>query len=159
MELTTIHKVFLNAATVIAWALGIVISVVAVAKGKKMRQEFGVSYKTYLALVGITEVFYAIGAMMILSSMGVNVMGHLARLEIWEFCRVVLSFDLSTIRIIGLVGWIGFIINRTISFVSPGYLLIWGGRKLPAYFLYSACTEVLLEIVTTALVFISLKYG
>ena len=159
MELSVVHKIVLNGVTFVAWILGIVISVVAVAKGRKMQDEMGVSFKTYLVLVGVTEVFYTIGAVMILSAMGLNVMQHLANLEFWKFYQIVSKFDLMTIRIVGIVGWIGFVINRTISFLSPGYLLIKGGKKLTRYFRYSAWTEVGLELVTTALVFTTLKFG
>lgn len=159
MELSEVNKIFLNIVTTIAWLLGIFISVVAVAKGKKMKEKMGVSFKTYLSLVAITEVLYTIGAIMILSAMGINVMQHLAKLEIWKFYQIVSKFDISTIQIIGVIGWIGFVINRSISFLSPGYLLIYGGRKLPKYFFYSAWTEVTLEIVTSVLIFITLKFG
>lgn len=159
MELSELHKIMLNAVTFVAWILGIVISVVAVAKGKKMKEEMGVSYKTYLSLVAITEVFYTIGAVMILSAMGINVMQHLAKLEFWKFYQIISKFDMSTIKIIGIVGWVGFAINRGISFISPGYLLVVGGKKLPKYFFYSAWTEVTLETTMTALIFITLKTG
>lgn len=158
-EFSEWQKVFLNLATVVAWAMGIVISIVAVAKGKKMKEEMGVSFRTYLILVGITEVFYTIGAVMILSAMGINVMRHLANLELWKFYQIVSRLDLATIRIIGVIGWIGFIINRFISFLSPAYLLVCGGKRLSKYFFYSAWTEVILELMTTFLVAVSLKMG
>jgi len=77
MELSEVNKILLNIATIIAWLFGIFISVVAVAKGKKLREEAGVSFKTYLSLVAVTEVLYTIGAIMILSAMGINVIQHL----------------------------------------------------------------------------------
>ena len=159
MELSEVNKIFLNIATTIAWLLGIFIIAVIVVKGRKMKEEMGVSFKTYLSLVAITEVFYTIGAIMILSAMGINVMHHLARLEFWKFYQITSRFDISTIQIIGVIGWIGFVINRSISFLSPGYLLIYGGRKLPKYFFYSAWTEVTLEVITSVLIFITLKFG
>jgi hypothetical protein len=159
MELSEVNKILLNIATIIAWLFGIFISVVAVAKGKKLREEAGVSFKTYLSLVAVTEVLYTIGAIMILSAMGINVIQHLARLEIWKFYQIMSKFDMSTIQLIGVVGWIGFVINRSISFLSPGYLLIYGGKKLPKYFFYSAWTEVTLEVITSILIFITLKFG
>jgi len=159
MELSEANKIFLNIGTTIAWLLGIFISVVAVARGKKLKEESGVSFKTYLALVAITEVLYTIGAIMILSAMGINVMQHLAKLEIWKFYHIMSKFDISTIQVIGVIGWIGFVINRSISFLSPGYLLIYGGRKLPRYFFYSAWTEITLEVITSILIFITLKFG
>ena len=159
MELSEVNKIFLNIATTIAWLLGIFISVVAVAKGKRLKEAAGVSFKTYLSLVAITEVLYTIGAIMILSAMGINVMQHLAKLEIWKFYQIISKFDISTIQIIGFVGWVGFVINRSISFLSPGYLLIYGGKKLPRYFFYSAWTEVTLEVITSILIFITLMFG
>jgi len=159
MQFSEFQKVLLNATTICAWAIGIGITVVAVAKGRKMKEEMGVSYKTYLSLAAATEIFYTIGAAMILSAMGVNVMQHLADLDIWQFCKVIYGLDVSTIRIIGIVGWAGFIINRGVSFLSPGYLLLVGGKKLPRYFLYSALTEVTLEVVMTVLIFITLRVG
>jgi hypothetical protein len=154
-----IQKIILNLITFSAWALGILISVVAVVKSQKMKDELGVSFKTYMVLVGITEVIYVIGAAMILSAMGINTMQHLAKLEIWKFYQIMSRFDWSTVKIIGIIGWIGFVINRFISFVSPGYLLLSGGKRLPRYFYYSAWTEVGLEALLTALIFISLIEG
>jgi len=159
MELSEVNKIFLNIATTIAWLLGILISVVAVARGKRLKEATGVSFKTYLSLVAVTEVLYTIGAIMILSAMGINVMQHLAKLEIWKFYQIISKFDISTIQIIGFVGWVGFAINRSISFLSPGYLLIYGGKKLPRYFFYSAWTEVTLEVITSVVIFITLKFG
>lgn len=152
-------KIVLNAATIVAWVLGIVISVVAVAKGNKMKGGIGVSLKTYLFLVVITEVFYTVGAIMILAAMGINVMRHLADLEFHRVYEILSRFDMMTIQIIGVVGWTGFVINRGVSFLSPGYLLIAGRGKLHSYFRISAWTEVGLEIITTILIFVSLKWG
>ncbi len=58
--------------TIVAWGIGIAISVVAVAKGSKMKDEMGVSLKTYLSLVAITEVLYTVGGLMVLAAMGVE---------------------------------------------------------------------------------------
>lgn len=152
-------KIGVNAATVVAWILGIAITVVAVAKGSKMRDQMGVSLKIYLTLAGVTEVLYTIGALMILAAMGVNVMQHLANLEFRKVYEIVSSFDVATIKLIGVLGWVGFVVNRGVSFLAPGYLLIAGGKRLHPYFRASAWTEVSLEIVTTVLVFISLAWG
>jgi len=158
--LTELRKVLLNVATVAAWLFGIVISFTAVVKGqKRLKEESGISFKTYMLLVFVTEIVYAIGALMILSAMGVNVMEHLANLEIGRFFEIMRKFDVTTIRIIGVVGWVGFVVNRSISFLTPLYLIVWGGRKLPSYFLVSAWTEVTLELITTIFVFACLKIG
>lgn len=159
MEISSASKVVLNFVTFLAWLIGIAISFAAVAKGKKLNALSGVCYKKYLLLVGATEAIYIIGAAMILSAMGINVINHLAEMELWKFYQIVSSFDVSTIEIVGLLGWLGFFINRAISFVSPGYLLIRGGKRLPKYFFYSACTEVCLEVVTTILIFVTLRVG
>jgi hypothetical protein len=159
VQLPEIHKVFLNVATLIAWGLGIFISFFAVTKGRKMKEELGVSFKTYLILVGTTEIFYIIGAAMILSAMGMNVLRHLANLEFWKFYEIINRFDWTTFEIIGIIGWIGFLINRLVSFLSPGYLLIYGGKRLPKYFYYSACMEIGLETVLTLLIFVTLLAG
>lgn len=151
-------SLLVNGTTTVAWALGILISVVAVAKGSMMKDGMGVSLKVYLSLVATTEVLYTIGAAMIISAMGINVMQHLAELNLWKFYQIVSEFDMSTIQLIGVVGWFGFVLNRGISFVSPGYLLIAGGDKLHPYFRASAWTEILLEIATTILIFLSLWF-
>lgn len=151
-------SLLVNATTVVAWALGIVISVVAVAKGSVMKEEMGVSLRIYLSLVAVTEILYTVGAIMILSAMGVNVMQHLANLDFWKFYEILSQFDVATIEIIGVVGWVGFVINRGTSFLSPGYLLIAGKEKLHPYFRVSAWTEILLEIATTILIFLSLWF-
>ncbi|MCL5423360.1 MAG: hypothetical protein M1461_12970 [Nitrospirae bacterium] len=159
MQLSDIQKLILNFVTIAAWLLGILISLFAVTKGRKMKAELGVSFTTYMTLVGITEVLYTVGAAMILSAMGVNILRHLANLDIWRFFKIMSRFDWSTVRIIGVVGWIGFVINRSISFVSPGYLLLAGRKKLPRYFYYSAWTEIGLETLMTILIFVSLIAG
>lgn len=151
-------ELLVNATTVVAWVLGIVISVVAVAKGRAMKEEMGVSLRTYLSLVATTEVLYTVGAAMILSAMGINVMRHLADLDFWKFYEVVSRIDMTTIEIIGVVGWFGFVLNRGVSFLSPGYLLVAGGEKLHPYFRASAWTEILLETATTILIFLSLWF-
>jgi hypothetical protein len=152
-------KIAVNAATIVAWALGIAISVVAVAKGRKMKDEMGVSLKTYLSLVVTTEILYTIGALMILAAMGINVAQHLANLEFKKIYEIMSQFDVTTIKLIGILGWIGFLMNRGVSFLSPGYLILAGGKKLHPYFRASAWTEIALELVTTVLVFISLMWG
>ena len=157
MDFSELHKLVFNGITIVAWVLGIVISVVAVSKRKEMKEESGVSCGIYLSLVAITEVIYTIGAAMILSAMGINVLQHLAKLDFWKFYQIVSHIDMSTIEIIGIIGWVGFVINRSISYVSPAYLLIKGGRKLPKYFFYSAWTEVTLETMLTILIFVSLR--
>lgn len=151
-------SLLVNATTVVAWALGIVISVVAVAKGSVMKDEMGVSLRVYLSLVATTEILYIAGAIMILSAMGINVMQHLANRDFWKFYEIVAQFDVTTIEIIGVVGWVGFVLNRGVSFLSPGYLLMAGGKKLHPYFRVSAWTEILLEIATTILIFLSLWF-
>lgn len=151
-------SLLVNATTVAAWALGMVISVVAVAKGSIMKEEMGVSLRMYLSLVATTEVLYIVGAIMILSAMGINVMQHLGNLDFWKFYEIVSQFDVTTIEVIGTVGWVGFAINRGVSFLSPIYLLLAGGGKLHPYFRVSAWTEILLEIATTILIFLSLWF-
>lgn len=151
-------SLLVNATTIVAWALGIVISVVAVAKGTVMREEMGVSLKVYLSLVAVTEVLYVVGALMILSAMGINVIQHLANRDFWKFYEIISQFDVTTIEIIGVVGWFGFAINRGTSFLSPGYLLIVGRERLHPYFRISAWTEILLEVATTILIFLSLWF-
>ena len=159
MQLSDLQKVLLNVITALVWIVGIFIILMAAAKGRKMKDEMGVSFKTYLFLVGITEVVYTIGAAMILSAMGINVIRHLAKLEFWKFSQIINNFDVSTVRLIGAVGWLGFAINRTISFLSPSYLLICGGKRLSKYFFYSAWTEIALESFMTALIALCMVAG
>lgn len=160
MKLSALHKIILNAVTLVVAVIVVVILALVITKGGKMMQEqTGVSYKTYLLLVVIAEIFWIVGAVMILSAMGINVMQNLAQLKLWKFYQVISKFDATTIRLVGIVGWIGFVMNRSISFLSPGYLLIFGGRKLPSYLFYLAWTEVGLEIFMTMLIFVTLKFG
>jgi len=156
MELSDIQKLVLNSVTIIAWMMGIAISIVAAIKGKRMKKEMGVSVKMYFMLVGITEILYTIGAAMILSAMGINTFRHLANLEIWKFYQIISSLDVSTIQIIGIVGWVGFLLNRSVSFLTPTYLLVSGGKKLHRYFFWSAWTEISLETMMTILLFLTL---
>ncbi len=90
---------------------------------------------------------------------GSNVAQHLANLEVKKVYEIMSQFDVTTIKIIGVLGWVGFIINRGVSFLSPGYLILVGGQKLHPYFRASAWTEIALEVLTTALVFVSLMWG
>ena len=159
MRLSDLHIILINLATVFAWATGIGISAFAAIKGKKMQEQMGVSAKTYLFLVGITEVFYIIGAMLILSSMGTNIVQHLANMEFSEVFNIVKSLDMTTIKVIGTLGWVGFVINRSISFIGPGYLIVYGGNKLHPFFWWSARVEIGLEVVMTMLIFTSLKWS
>ncbi|MBI2439445.1 MAG: hypothetical protein HYV45_02505 [Candidatus Moranbacteria bacterium] len=149
-------KIFVNGATIVAWAIGIGISVVAVVKGKKMQSVIGVPLQTYLFLVAFTELVYIIGAIMILAAMGINVTQHFANLEFYRAYEILKSFDVTTIKIIGWLGWLGFFVNRSISFLSPGYLLVVGGKKLHPYFFFSAWIEIVLEIFITVFIFVSL---
>jgi hypothetical protein len=159
MHFSEIQKILLNAAAVIAWGIAIGITFFAVSKGRKMKAELGVSFKTYIVLVGITEIFYVIGAVMILFAMGINVMHHLAKLEIGQFYQIANGLDWSATRVVSTIGWIGYIMNRSVSFLSPGYLLIYGGKKLPKCIYYSAWTEVGLETGLSTLIFVSLIAG
>ena len=159
MELTELQKLGINAATIITWITGIGVALVAAVKGKKMSAEMGVSAKTYLILVGVVEIFYTLGAIMILSAMGINIMKYLADMEFGKVFGAVKDLDMTTVKIIGVMGWIGFIINRSVSFLSPAYLIIYGGRKLHPFFWWSARLEVCLEIFMTCLIFTSLKWG
>ena len=155
--MSELQKLLIDVFTLVACACGILIGASVLMKGKLMEVEAGISFKIYLTLVGITEVFYVMGAVLIISAMGVNILHHLAKLELLTFCRMVKKFDMKTVQVIGMMGWIGFIINRSVSFLSPGYLLFSGGRRLPRYLFYSAWTEVCLECIITALLFMALK--
>lgn len=159
MDLSSIHKTLLNVITVIVWALGILVILFVLSKGKELKPETGVSLRTYLAIVGIAEIFYVIGALMILSAMGLNVMRHLVELEPWKLSQAVESLDIGTVKIVGSVGWAGFAINRSISFLAPGYLLVYGGRRLPGYIYLSIWAEIGLETLTSALIAVSLVAG
>lgn len=159
MKLSEIQKIILIFITVIAWSIGIFISISAAKKGRQMKEDMGVSFKTYILLIGITEILYTVGAVMILSAMSFSVLQYLARLEFWKFYGIISKFDIATTKIIGVIGWIGFAINRSISFLCPGYLLLSGGRKLPKYFYYSAWMEIGLETLLTLLIFVSLITG
>lgn len=159
MELSSVQKAVLNIITVTVWALGILVILFVLSKGKELKQETGVSLKTYLAIVGLAEIFYVIGALMILSTMGLNVMRHLAEFEIWKLSQAVERLDMGTVQVIGAVGWGGFAINRSISFLAPGYLLVYGGRRLPGYIYLSVWAEIGLETLTSALIAVSLVAG
>ncbi len=146
-------KLIMNAATVVAWVLGIFLSVFAVSKGSKLKEEMGVSFGMYMTLVGVTEVIYSVSALLILSAMGINVVQYLVELNFRQALAILQSFDVTTIQIVGVLGWVGFVINRLISYVSPLYLLIAGGKKLHRYFVISAWTEITLETTLTVALF------
>lgn len=153
------QRIALNGVTIAAWILGVCIMCVIVAKRKKLQQEMGVSVKTYLLLVVIVEIFYTVGVLLILSAMGLHVMQHLARLEFKTVYGILQGFDMTTVRIVGVMGWIGFGINLSVSFLTPLYLLIKGGRKLHRQLRVLAWTEIGLESFIAMLIFSSLKFG
>ncbi len=153
------QRIALNGVTVAAWILGICIMCIIVAKRKKMQQEAGVSVKTYLSLVVAVEILYIVGVIMILTAMGLHVMQHLARLEFRSVYGILQDFDMSTVRFVGVMGWIGFGLNLSVSFLTPLYLLIKGGRKLHRHLRFLAWTEIGLESFIAILIFASLKFG
>ncbi len=159
MQLSELQKLILDGAALATGVIVVFITLGIVAKRKEIREESGVSLKVYLTLIGSVEVFWIVGVVMILSAMGVNVMQDLTRLEVVKFFSVVEHFDVKTMHVIGIIGWVGFAMNRGVSFVSPAYLLIIGGRKLPRFIFYSAVMEVSLEALATVVIFLALKFG
>lgn len=156
LQLSDIQKVFTDALVIASWTIGMVITLLVAAKRREMREEIGVSVRTYMTIVVLVEIFYVLGAVMILSAMGVNMMKHLAELRFWKCYEIVNRLDWRTVKLVSVAGWVGFVINRTVSFLSPGYLLLAGGRKLPRYFYYSAWLEIGVETSLTALILFSL---
>lgn len=159
MQLSEIQKLVLDGTALATGAIVIIITFGIIAKRRELKANSGVSLRVYLTLLASVEIFWIAGAAMILSAMGVNVMGHLARLDVSKFFSAVDKLDIKTMRIIGIVGWVGFAVNRGVSFVSPGYILIAGGRKLPRFMLYSAVLEISLETLATIVIFLALKFG
>ncbi len=153
------QKISLNIVTIVAWAIGIGLTLYVITRRKKMQEQMGISAKTYLSLVVGVEILYTTGVILILTAMGINVMQHLVRLEFQRAYTVLSQFDHSTIRLVGVMGWVGFFINMGVSFVTPVYLLIAGGDKLHPRIRFLARTEIWLEIVTAVLIFITLKFG
>lgn len=152
-------KIATNVATIVTWALTIAITMAAIVQGKKLGDKSGISIKKYLFCMAITEVLYTIGSIMVLSAMGVNVVQHLASLDIWKAHEIVGSLNATTIKTIGIFGWIGFAINAVVVFLSPVYVIVAGGKDLHPYFKISAWTEIVLEIITTIMIFVSLQWG
>lgn len=149
-------KIILNIVTFVAWIIGIGVTLYVVSRRKKLQ---GISAKTYLSVVVGVEMLYTTGVVLILTAMGINVIQHLARLEFREVYGILSHFDRSTIRVVGIMGWVGFFINFGVSFVTPAYLLIAGGEKLHPQIRFLAKAEIWLEIVTAMLIFITLKQG
>ncbi|MFA7319554.1 MAG: hypothetical protein WC022_03105 [Parcubacteria group bacterium] len=159
MKLKELIQLLLNITTLITIVVAIII-VARIAKRKgELTEATGVSGRTYLILVGVVEVCYTAGLLLILSAMGVNVLQHLQNLEFGKLVAAVDSVDLSNLKFAGTLGWVGLGINSTTSFLAPGYLLVRGGKKLPRFIYISAWTEVGLEMIVISLVFISLKFG
>lgn len=159
MKLTEIIHLLINFTTLITMAIVIVIVARIVQKRKDLTQEMGVSGKTYLLIVGTVEVFYTTGFIMILSAMGINVIQHLQNLEFGKFFSAIDSVDVSRMKFVGALGWIGLGINCVVTFIAPGYLLLRGGKKLPKFIYLSAWTEIVLELIVITLVFTSLALG
>jgi len=159
MKLSEVISLSINFTTLITMAIVIVIVARVVQKRKEMTQAIGVSGTTYLMIVGIVEVFYTAGLIMILSAMGINVLQHLQHLEFGRFFKAIDSVDVSGMKFVGTLGWAGFALNCAVTFIAPGYLLIRGGKKLPKFIYFSAWTEIGLEMIVITLIFISLSVG
>lgn len=159
MKLTEIIHLLINFTTLITMAIVIVIVARVVQKRKDLTQEMGVSGKTYLLIVGTVEVFYTTGLIMILSAMGINVIQHLQNLEFGKFFSAIDSVDVSRMKFVSTLGWIGLGINCVVTFIAPGYLLLRGGKKLPKFIYFSAWTEIALELIVITLIFTSLAFG
>jgi len=159
MQLSEIMRLLINIITVITMVIVIVIVGYILRRNKDLKAEIGVSGKTYLIIVGIVEIFYTTGLIMILAAMGVNVLEHLQNLEFGKFFSAIDSVDVSKLKFAGTLGWIGFGMNCVVTFLAPGYLLIWGGKKLPKLIYLSAWAEIGLETIVITLVFVSLKIG
>ena len=156
MNITETIKLIINITTMITIGIVIIISIFLFRSRKEIKERAGVSLKTYLWILGIVEVFYDIGIILILYAMGVNVLNHLQHLEFGKFFRAIDSVDVSKMKYAGTIGWIGFAMNCSVSYVAPAYLLIKGGKSLPRLIYSAAWTEIGLETVVRALVFISL---
>ncbi len=159
MNLGDTIRLLINFTTMITMAIVIVIVARVIQKRKQMTAEMGVSGTTYLMIVGVVEIFYTTGLIMILSAMGVNVLEHLQHLEFGKFFKAIDSVDVSKLKFIGKIGWTGFAMNCAVTFIAPGYLLTRGGKKLPKFIYYSAWTEIGLELIVITLVFTSLALG
>lgn len=159
MKLTEIIHLLINFTTLITMAIVIVIVARVAQKRKELTQEIGVSGKTYLLIVGIVELFYTTGLIMILSAMGINVLQHLQNLEFGKFFKAIDSVDVSKMKFVGTLGWIGLGINCVVTFIAPGYLLLGGGKKLPKFIYVSAWTEIVLELIVITFIFTSLALG
>jgi|SRR6185369_2737614 len=152
-------KVALNIVTFVAWAIGIAVTLYIVTRRKKMQEQMGISTKTYLSLVIGVEILYSTGVVLILSAMGINVLQHLARLEFREVYGILSHFDRGAIQLVGIMGWVGFLINFGVSFITPTYVLWAGGDRLHPDIRFLAKAEIWLEVATALLIFITLKQG
>ncbi len=159
MNLSETIKLLINITTMITIAIVIIISFYLFRRRKVLNEKAGVSVKTYLWIVGIVEVIYDVGIILILYAMGVNVLQHLKHLEFGKFFSAIDSVDISKMKYVGTIGWIGFSMNCAVTYIAPVYLLIKGGKKLPPLIYSAAWTEIGLETVVRTLVFISLFLG
>lgn len=154
-----IIQLLVNFTTLITIVIVIVIVARVIQKRKELTEEIGVSGKTYLLIVGTVEIFYTTGLIMILSAMGINVLQHLQNMEFGKFFKAIDSVDVSKMKFVGTLGWIGFTMNCAVTFIAPAYLLLQGGKKLPKFIYISAWTEIGLELIIITLIFISLMFG
>jgi hypothetical protein len=159
MNLSEIIRLLVNLITIITIFITVVIVGLIVRKRKDLAEEFGVSGKLYLFLVFSAEVIYTVGLMLILSALGVNVLVHLQNLGFAKFMKTIHSADLAKVKFTSTLGWVGLVLNCSIAFLAPGYLLVKGGKRLPKLIRYSALTEIILELVVISLVVISFCLG
>ena len=76
MNLGELIRLLVNVLTVITIAIVLAVMFFVINKRHDLKEEMGVSAKTYLWIVGIVEVIYDIGLLLILYSMGVNIIQH-----------------------------------------------------------------------------------
>lgn len=159
MQLSEITRISLNVITFLTMIIVLIIIGMIMKRRKDLSQEVGVSAKTYLIIVGTVEIFYTAGLVMILAAMGINVLEHLQNLELGKFFKSIDSVDVSRMKFVGVLGWIGFGMNCAITFIAPLYLLIKGGKRLPKIIYWSVWTEIILETVVITLIATSLFLG
>jgi len=159
MQLSEAIRLLINFLTVITMIIVVLIVARIAQKRKEMSEVVGVSGTTYLMIVGTVEIFYTTGLIMILSAMGINVIQHLQHLEFLKFFKAIHSVDVTKMKLVGKLGWIGFTMNCLVTFIAPGYLLIRGGRRLPRFIYISTWTEIGLELIVISLIFTSLFLG
>lgn len=149
-------KLLLNISTIVTIITVLVVMSAVIKKRHDLKEEMGISIKTLgLIMVG-AEIIYDIGLLFIAYSLGVNIIYYLQNLEFGNIVSAINSVDISRMSYVGISGWLGLLLCASAAYLSPGYLLVKGGKNLTSVIRKLAWTEIGMESLSLGLIFASI---